>query len=349
MRAASLHKAELYRTGLAAELSFAHISESRAYAAELCVTEAVASEVVACEDFGDELAACVGNTFGNSYHALAAVLLHYRFNVVLELVDGERNFGEIDEVCAETLVISKACRSSQPACMSAHDLNYGDHRGVVNVSVQLKLHHRGSDVLSRAAVTGAMIGAEQVVVDGLGYADDSAFPARLLHELAYLVAGIHRVVTAVVEEVTDIVFLEYFEKSLVIGIVNLFGLELISYRTESGRRGVFKEHELFHVLFADIVEFLVEYASDTVRRTVYLSDAILLERFDENASRRRVDNRRGAAGLTEHTSADQFFHNILSSENCIVFCIHAAPCGFYLFEFTYPCRLSHILRILVRL
>ena len=57
-------------------------------------------------------------------------------------------------------------------------------------------------------------------------------PADLLRLLTDFVASIHRVVSSVVEEITDIVFFEYFQQSLVIGIVDLFRLEFIADGTD---------------------------------------------------------------------------------------------------------------------
>ena len=84
-----------------------------------------------------------------------------------------------------------------------------------------------------------MVGAEKVVVYSLGNSNDVAIIAGILHKLGYLVASIHRVVTAVVEEITNIVFFEDFEQTVVVRGVILEIFELISHRTERRRRSIF--------------------------------------------------------------------------------------------------------------
>ena len=66
-----------------------------------------------------------------------------------------------------------------------------------------------------------MVGAEKVVVDGLGNAHDPAFVANRLHIAADLAAGIHGIVAAVIEEITYVVFLENLKNALIIRIILL--------------------------------------------------------------------------------------------------------------------------------
>lgn len=62
----------------------------------------------------------------------------------------------------------------------------------------------------------------------------AALVTGFLHILAYLVAGIHRIVSAVVEEIADIILFEYFEEPFVIRIVFFSALELVTYGAECG-------------------------------------------------------------------------------------------------------------------
>ena len=54
----------------------------------------------------------------------------------------------------------------------------------------------------------AVVGDRQVIVDGLGDADDPQLIAGLAGQLVDLVAGVHGVVAAVVEKVADVELLE---------------------------------------------------------------------------------------------------------------------------------------------
>ena len=96
------------------------------------------------------------------------------------------------------------------------------------MGVLIHLHAGGGDILGGGGEAGAVVGAEQVVVNGLGHAHDAALIAHLLHILGDLVAGVHGVVAAVVEEVADIVLLEYLQDALVIGVIHIGVGQLIA-------------------------------------------------------------------------------------------------------------------------
>ena len=64
-----------------------------------------------------------------------------------------------------------------------------------------------------------MIRAEQIVVNGLGHAHNAALVAHRLHILVDLIAGVHGVVAAVIEEIAYIVLLEDLKDTLVVRII----------------------------------------------------------------------------------------------------------------------------------
>ena len=68
-----------------------------------------------------------------------------------------------------------------------------------------------------------MIRSEKVVVDRFGNADNSALIADAAHIAAYLIAGVHRIVAAVIEEVANVILFEYFKYALIITVI-LLGL-----------------------------------------------------------------------------------------------------------------------------
>ena len=73
-----------------------------------------------------------------------------------------------------------------------------------------------------------MIGSKQIIVNCFGNTHDPALIADLLHISAYFIAGIHGIVSAVIEKVPYIVFFEYLEYSLVVSIINFGIRNLIS-------------------------------------------------------------------------------------------------------------------------
>ena len=194
--------------------------------------------------------------------------------------------------------------------MTAHALDDGDHAGVIDVRVAGDFHDGRGDILGGGSVAGAVVGAEQVIVDGLGDAHDAALVANLLHILGDLVAGVHGVVSAVVAEIADIVLLEDLKNALVIGVVLVRVLELIAAGAERGGRGVGKTVKLGTVFLVHAQQLVVQNALDAVVRAVDLCDAVCVERGADAAVGAGVDDRGRSAGLADDQSALQSFrHN----------------------------------------
>ena len=149
-----------------------------------------------------------------------------------------------------------------------------------------------------------MVGAEEVVVNGLGYAHHTAFIPDRLHIAADLVAGIHRIISAVIEEVAYIIFFEYFKNPLVIGIINFGVFDLIAAGAELRRRRVEQVTEFFRILFIHHKQLVIQHTDNTVRCTVYLGDFLRFKSGLDNAVRTGVDNRSRTAGLTENTGTN---------------------------------------------
>ena len=161
-----------------------------------------------------------------------------------------------------------------------------------------------------------MIGAVKIVVDRLGNAHHAAFIADALHIFRNLVAGIHRIVAAVVEEITDVILAEDFQDPLIIGIVHIGILELIAAGTERGGRSMQKQGELVSVFFAHIVKNIVQNAADAVGRTVNLRDIRTVQRSTDYAVSACIDNRSRTAGLADDRGTNQLLH-IENSNLCI--------------------------------
>ncbi len=62
-----------------------------------------------------------------------------------------------------------------------------------------------------------MVGKGKVVIDRLGNAHTNQLIAAVCRQLVDLVGGVHRVITAGIEEIADIVGLEDIEHSVEIG------------------------------------------------------------------------------------------------------------------------------------
>ena len=151
-----------------------------------------------------------------------------------------------------------------------------------------------------------MIRAVKVVIDGLGNAHDAALIADGLHVTADLCAGVHRIVAAVIEEIADVVLLEYLEDALIIGIVIFGSRYFITAGAKLGGRSVQQELKFCRILFIHDEKLVVENANYTVRRTVDLGDVLGFKRSLDNAVRAGVDDRSRPPRLTENTCPYQF-------------------------------------------
>ena len=194
----------------------------------------------------------------------------------------------------------KPAGGGDPAGMAAHDFHdehFGrslGHRG--DVERRFARGHR--DVLRHGAEARAAIRVRQVVVDGLRHADADHLVAELIADLGHLVSGVHRVVAAVVEEVADVVRLEYFDEALVLGAILLEALELVARGPECARRRVSQSFDSGAGFLAAVDEVFGERADDAVAARIYLVDELRLHRGFDDARGGGVDDRRYAARLS---------------------------------------------------
>ncbi|MPN57262.1 hypothetical protein SDC9_204956 [bioreactor metagenome] len=147
-------------------------------------------------------------------------------------------------------------RAGKPPRVPAHDFQDHDRPRVVDPRVLVDLHAGRGDVFRGAAVTGAVVGAEQIVVDRLRHAHDAAVVADGLQVPADLPAGVHGVVAAVIEKVAYVIFFEDLENTPVVGVVSLRVLHFITAGAEGGGGRVQQEFQLRCVLHAHIVKFV---------------------------------------------------------------------------------------------
>ena len=302
---AALQQGRLDGTHLGGGNAFAHhLSQLVGQATQLGVAETV---VAIGLGFGDELAVFVVDTFGHYHQALAGSVVALLY-IVEEAFHVEVNLGQVDKVGAGAGVVGQSCSGGKPTSVAAHHFDDGHHTGVVARSIVLHFHAGGSDVLGSGSKAGAVIGAVQVVVDGLGNAHYAAFVTTLLHELGNLVAGIHGVVTTVVEEVTHIELLEGFKNFLVVGGVHIGVLHLVAASTQSGGGGELEEFELCRVFHAHVIKLFVEHAGDAVGSAEYASNLGGVESRLHSAENAGVNHSGRTAGLADDACTFKFFH-----------------------------------------
>ena len=99
MRRAPLQQAELYRAHLCARLLLGQVAERRGKAAELGVAERILHLREVGAVFGYVLAVFVLYALGNGYYHVVVLLIYLRYAVV-EILDIERDFGQVYKVGA---------------------------------------------------------------------------------------------------------------------------------------------------------------------------------------------------------------------------------------------------------
>ena len=243
----------------------------------------------------------------HSHDAVALAIVDLS-DILQELLHVKIHFGQVDQVWSAAHHSGQSGGGGQPAGMAAHDLHDDHGAGVIDPGVLVQLHAGGGDVLGGAAVAGAVVRAGQVVVDGLGHPDDVAGVAHLLHVLADLVAGVHGVVAAVVEEVAHVVLLEDLQDAAVVGVVLVRVGQLIPAGAQGGGGGVLEQIQLGRVLLAHVVQFVGQHPFDAVGSPQNPGDLGGGQGGLDDPLGTGIDDRGGPAGLADDAGAFQLFH-----------------------------------------
>ena len=108
-------------------------------------------------------------------------------------------------------------------------------------------------MLGDGAVTWAVVGEGQIVVDRLRHADDAEFITALLSEGIDLRRGVLGVVATDVVEVTDVVRFEDLEDAVKVFLL----LNLVAAGPEGSTRGVLEVTQGLLGLFGEVNQLLV--------------------------------------------------------------------------------------------
>ena len=302
MGSAALQQAQLNGPDLdAAQGSLHHIRQTGSQAAQLGMAEAVGAAGLR---LGNEGAVGIVDALGNGNQAVLLLAVD-PLHIGNKRIHIEVHLGQVDQIRAVALDARQSGSGGQPAGVTAHALHDGDHAGVVHLAVTADLHEGGGDILGCGSKAGAVIGAGQVVVDGLGHAHDPALIAHLGHVLGDLVAGVHGVVAAVIEEVAHIVLLENLQDPLVVGVVHIGIGNLVAAGAQGGGGSVEHVLQLLGIFLVHNHELIIQHALDAVERAVDLGDAGIFQTGLDHAVGRAVDNRGRTAGLTDDQRADK--------------------------------------------
>ena len=145
-----------------------------------------------------------------------------------------------------------------------------------------------------------MVGDGQVVVDGLGAADELLLRAGQQGIVKQLADGVHGIVAADVDEHFDVQLIQQFENALIDRLVLMDFGQLVAAGAQEGGRGAFEQFQVQFILdmLGQVHILLIHEALDAVAHTVNLVVAAFFGCL-EHAREAGVDDGRGAAGLTD--------------------------------------------------
>ena len=203
----------------------------------------------------------------------------------------------------------EGCSGCDPASVAAHDLE--DVNDVVlthGLGVAREFANSGGNVFDDGAVSRSVIGADEIVIDGLWNPDTAHFPACGAGVLGDFVGGVLAIVSADVEEVADIVCFADVDDTVVVGVFFQFKAASAKCR----RRGIAKPADRLLTFFGEVHEVLFDDAENAIEAAVYFFDALVVEGFADYSSEARIDDRSGSATLGDEDVTDKFFCHGLS-------------------------------------
>src|SRR5699024_5958707 len=92
----------------------------------------------------------------------------------------------------------------------------------IHRSVKNNLSYSGGHIFGGASVAWSMVRVYQIVVNGLGLADDTDRAVDLRGIAGKFAHGIHRIIAADIEKPADIQLLKLFKKKRINGILQRF-------------------------------------------------------------------------------------------------------------------------------
>ncbi len=246
----------------------------------------------------------IAETFANGDHDAAETLVD-ALDVVTDLGEGWRTLGEIDEMRGVVGVGAGEGRGADdPAGIPADDFDDGDGRGQGAVVSADVAEGMGIEASGRAEA-GAVMGAEEIVVDGLGDADDGD-GARLVEERG----GPHGSVAASEEDGANSLLPAAGQGGRQVG-----RLEGLPRGAEDGAGGAANLSEEVRGEGAEIDPVVVQQPMDTVAGSVEAAELARGAACVNDPDEAGVENRGGSSAVDYDRAVAKFAHahNILCS------------------------------------
>ena len=304
MGAAPLEQRELNAPNLCAGVQLDDVGQTGGQAAQLDMPEPVGGGDLR---LGHITAVGIVDPLGRGHHTLARLPVDF-LDVMNEPIHIKVDLRQIEQVGAAAGEPGQGGGAGQPTGVAPHDLDDGNRAGIIYVGIMPHLSAGGGDVFGGGAVAGAVVGAVEIVVDGLGHADDAALIALSLHIPGDFVAGIHGVVAAVIEKVPHVIALEDLQNTAVIGVVSLRICQLVAAGAQHRGRRAAQQLQLAGILLSHVVQLVLQHTLDAVGGAEHPGNAVGVQRGADHAQGAGVDDGGWAAGLRDDTGPSQFTH-----------------------------------------
>ena len=183
--------------------------------------------------------------------------------------------------------------------MASHDLNDRHRSLLVYGGVQDDLPDRGGYIFCSAAETGRMICEHQIVVNGLGNADEPYIAAGPGSKAGKLIHRIHGVVSSHIEEISDVHFAEIIKNSGIDSVRQILReLKAAGPQISGGRQP--EELQLFLAEGSQICDLVRKEALNAVEHPIDTALLPCLLPCLYCAAEAGVYDGGGAAGLSDH-------------------------------------------------
>ena len=190
-----------------------------------------------------------------------------------ELVLIKGHFRKQNQVGAfAVLAACQTGRTSQPACVAAHDLGHRHAADVIHRGIADDFLQDGGNVLCGRAVAGGMVGEAQIVVDSLGHTDEPHTAVHPLPVAGQLCDGVHRVVAADVEHRADVVLVKQGEQLDKRGGIGVRVGQLEAAAAQIAGRGALEQLDAHAVVQqnVELQQLFLEQTLDAVLHAVHL-------------------------------------------------------------------------------
>ena len=220
-------------------------------------------------------------------------------------------FRQINKQRIISFVFTCKCScSSQPSCMTSHDLDDGYGFFFIYTGIQCNFTYCGSHISGSTAKSRSMICMNQVIVNGLGFTNHPDGASDLCGVSGKLADSVHGIVTANIKEPANVHLFKLTEKFRVHRILQRFR-KFVTAGAKVSPRSIF---QCFQAVpgkgFAEIKNCSLQKTFDSIYHSINMFDFIsMCKAFRNHSVKTAVDYCCRTAGLTDN---EIFFCHIVS-------------------------------------